>query len=77
MTERPVKPPSVWRDYADEILLAAGCFFIVVALWPLIGRLSLIVPGSVLLWLSMPARKPFTVERSDVPQRLRSERIDK
>ena len=76
-TTRPKRNAGFWDNYADETMLAAGCLLVVVALWPTIGALTLVVPGGVLLWASLPTRKPFTVERSDVPQRLRPERIDK
>jgi hypothetical protein len=43
----------------DEILLAAGLTLVTVALWPVMGRVALIVPGVVLLWIAIPEREQF------------------
>jgi hypothetical protein len=43
----------------DEILLGTGLTLVTVALWPVLGRVSLIVPGLVILWIAVPERAPF------------------
>ena len=32
-------------------------------LWALIGRVALVVPGVVLLWIVLPSRPPFVLRR--------------
>lgn len=56
----------------DELVLTLALLLIVYGLWPWVGRLSLVIPGAVLLWF-LPARGPF-VERSqtDLPVKRRS-----
>lgn len=43
----------------DEALLLTGVGLIVVALWPVLGRLTLVIPGAVIVWLALPPRLPF------------------
>jgi hypothetical protein len=43
----------------DEILIATALALIDAALWPQYGRLSLVVPGAVLLWIALPQRATF------------------
>ena len=43
----------------DEIVLVVGLTLVVVALWPSLNRLALIVPGLVLIWYAAPSRGPF------------------
>lgn len=51
----------------DELLLTAALALIVGGLWPSIGRLSLVIPGVVLLWIVLPARSPLVVKAPIVP----------
>lgn len=43
----------------DELQLLVGLTFVTVALWPLLARLALVVPGGILVWLALPSRAPF------------------
>lgn len=74
---------SRWRDAwravltivgADELALSVALVLIVIGLWPLVGRVALLVPGLVLLWIALPARQPFLhrsllTEKKPLPRR--------
>lgn len=44
---------------ADELLIAVALGCGTSAIWPLVGRLALLVPCVVLLWIALPSRTPF------------------
>lgn len=44
------------RDEANVLL---GLALVTVALWPSVGRGALVVPGVVLIWVSLPERAAF------------------
>jgi hypothetical protein len=48
----------------DEVVLVIALTLITVALWPTFGRAALLLPGLVLLWLALPARRAF-IDKSD------------
>jgi hypothetical protein len=52
----------------DELVLGAGLVLITVALWPLVGRVALLVPGLALTFLSFPTRAPFVHQRPTPPK---------
>lgn len=56
----------------DEALILAGMILATCGLWPLVGRLSLVVPALVLLWIALPPRAPFVMR----PDKKRSTRED-
>ena len=67
----------VWTVIAEnlaEIAVGLGLVLITVALWSHFGRLSLVVPGVVLVWIGLPARVPFTVKPSLSALEKRAER---
>jgi hypothetical protein len=43
----------------DELVLVLGLVLVTVALWPLVGRVALIVPGAAAVWVSLPPRARF------------------
>lgn len=49
----------------DELVLAVGLVMVAASLWPAIGRLALLLPGAVLVWISLPAREPFVAKPAD------------
>ena len=53
----------------EEILLTAAIALAMVAIWPWCGRLSLLVPAVVLLWIALPARAPFLARPPDKADR--------
>lgn len=53
----------------DEILLVAGLVLLVVGLWPWIGAAACVVPGAVLVWLSLPAREAFIARPLEEPRK--------
>lgn len=61
------------RGNLNELFVAVGVLCATVALWTEIGRLALIVPGIVLLWIGLPVRRWF-IERPmfDEPRRKRN-----
>lgn len=52
-------------ENATEIALCLGVVLVTSALWSVIGRLALLVPGGILLWLGLPVRQWF-IERPPV-----------
>lgn len=57
----------------DELLLTLALTLIVVALWPVIGRIALLVPGVCLLYVALPQRSPF-LHQPPSPDDLRRKR---
>lgn len=53
---------------ADEVATMVALVLVTVALWPRFGRLTLLVPGIVLLWIALPVRRPF-VARPEAPDK--------
>jgi hypothetical protein len=53
---------DIFRENATEIALLVGVAMVTAALWPTCGRMALIVPGAVLVWLGLPVRQWF-IER--------------
>ena len=51
---------------ADVLLLVLALTLIAVGFWNWVRPLSFIVPGAVLLWISIPARRPFVIRDPDV-----------
>lgn len=45
----------------DEILLVVALALVTWGLWPLVGRMALIAPGAVCLWIALPSRAAFLV----------------
>ena len=56
---------------AELIVVVLGVTLITIGIWPLAGRLALIVPGAIAVWLALPARASF-IER--LPPRVRRKR---
>lgn len=44
---------------AGDVALVLAVLLLTVTLWPSVGRLALLVPGSVALWLALPTRAVF------------------
>lgn len=42
-----------------ELNVLLGLVLVTAALWPTCGRAALIVPGTVLIWVSLPERSAF------------------
>lgn len=55
----------------DELLVAVGLALIAAALWPVVGRLALLAPGLVLVWIALPQRASFVRRIEDVPAKRR------
>lgn len=53
---------ALLRENATEAALLVGVSMVTAALWPAVGRLALLVPGAVLVWLGLPVRQWF-IER--------------
>lgn len=43
----------------DECVLVLGLVLLAAGLWPLFGRVALIAPGLVLVWMAIPQRAPL------------------
>ena len=62
-----------------EVLLIGSLTLVTVALWPIAeqvlhdGRVSLLVPGLVGMWITMPTRTPFVHRPLAPPEKRRSE----
>lgn len=54
---------------ADVILLVLALGLIAVGLWQCWRPGAFLVPGVVLLWIAVPARRPFVVRDSDLTDR--------
>lgn len=50
------------RENATEAALLVGVAMVTAALWPAVGRLAMLAPGAVLVWLGLPVRQWF-IER--------------
>lgn len=42
-----------------ELIFVCALGAITAGLWPVIGQAALVVPGAVLVWLTLPTRLPF------------------
>ena len=56
---------SALRSLLEEVLCVVGCVLAVWALWPTVGRLALLIPAGVLLWIALPARSWFMTPVSE------------
>ena len=45
----------------DELLLLAGLLLVTAGLWAQWGRLALVVPGAVFVWIALPCRTVFVL----------------
>jgi hypothetical protein len=56
-----------------ECVLIVGLAFVVIALWPLVGRVALLPVGLVMVWVTLPVRSAF-IHRSpgEAPARRKS-----
>ena len=43
----------------DEVLLLVALLLVVIGLWPVVGVRALVAPGLILLYLTVPTRRPF------------------
>lgn len=44
---------------ADEAVLVCGLAAVTAGVWAVLGAAALAVPGAVLVWVSVPSRRPF------------------
>lgn len=56
----------------DDVLLLVGVTLLVIGLWPLAHVASLIAPGAVFTWMSLPPRVPFVKGHRDAESDRRS-----
>jgi hypothetical protein len=56
----------------EEVALALGMCLIAYGFWDVWRPASFVIPGVVMVWVTLPSRTPF-VERSDQPDRRRAE----
>lgn len=52
----------------DEVLFVVALLLLAAGLWSLVGWPALIAPGAILLWVTLPTRRPF-VDRPARPAR--------
>jgi hypothetical protein len=53
----------------DELVLAAGVILIAIGCWDLWRPGAFLVPGAILVWISLPARTGFIARPSDSEQK--------
>lgn len=58
----------------DELLLAVALALLTGGAWEVVGRLALVIPGMVLLWVALPSRAPFVTRGPEPPDASRRTR---
>lgn len=65
-SRRAVQATAGWLADAlglDELLFGAGLLLIGVGMWRVWQPGAFIIPGAILVWISLPQRKPFLEQR--------------
>ena len=62
MRGRPVR--KAWQVVTrvvgpDEALCLVGLGLVTCGAWPVLGQAALVLPGVVVVWLTIPSRRPF------------------